>query len=81
MHAVREQHLVPVSETSCVYYNTDRLTGMLAPLVLLCFGGYMRRGFTDVGEGLRRYAETKFVRAKSVMGRADLFPNSGSESI
>lgn len=62
--AVREQHLQPASETTCLYHNTDRLTGMLAPLVLLCFGGYMRRGFTDVGEGLRRYSESQYARAK-----------------
>ena len=63
--AVREQHLEPVSESSCHYHNTDRLTGMLAPLVFLCFGGYMRRGFTRVGEGLRHYAEVKYARATS----------------
>ncbi len=62
--AVREQHLEAESETSCVYHNTDRLTGVLAPMVLLCFGGFMRRGFTDVGKGLRRYAEAKYARAK-----------------
>ena len=63
--AVREQHLEPVSETTCFYHNTDRLTGVLAPLVFLCFGGYMRRGFTDVGEGLKRFSEAKYATAKS----------------
>ena len=63
--AVREQHLEPVSETACQYHNTDRLTGMLAPLVFLCFGGYMRRGFTDVGDGLRRYSEAKYATSRS----------------
>lgn len=62
--AVREQHLEPVSETSCCYYNTDRLTGALAALVLLCFGGYMRAGFTDVGEGLKRQSEALYERSK-----------------
>lgn len=55
--AVREQHLEPLGESSCRYHNTDRLTGVLAPIVYLCFGGYMRRGFRDVGAGLKRYAE------------------------
>ncbi|MDE0106455.1 MAG: SRPBCC domain-containing protein [Bryobacterales bacterium] len=64
LHAVREQHLETVSETTCQYHNTDRLTGMLAPLVFLCFGGYMRRGFTDVGDGLRRYSEAKFTTTR-----------------
>ena len=59
--AVREQHLEPVSETSCNYHNTDRLTGVLAPIVLLFWGGYMHRGFSDVGEGLKRYAEAMFA--------------------
>ena len=40
--AVREQHLEPVSETACQYHNTDRLTGMLVPLVFLCRGGVSR---------------------------------------
>lgn len=63
--AVREQHLEPVDEWSCHYHNTDRLNGVLAPMVFLCFGGYMRRGFTRVGECLRRYAEAKYERATS----------------
>lgn len=41
LHTVREQHLEPVDETSCSYHNTDRLTGVLAPVVLLSFGGYI----------------------------------------
>ena len=61
LFAMREQHLEPVNETSCWYHNTDRLTGMLAPLVFLCFGGYMRRGFSDVGLGLKRYAEAMYA--------------------
>lgn len=69
LHAVREQHLETVSETTCQYHNTDRLTGMLAPLVFLCFGGYMRRGFTDVGDGLSRYSEAKYALAISSAGQ------------
>ena len=55
--SVREQHLEPVGKTSCSYHNTDRLTGVLAPMVFACFGAYMRRGFGDVAEGLKAYAE------------------------
>ena len=58
--AVREQHLKHIAETSCSYHNTDRLTGLLAPMVLVCFGGYMRRGFGDVAEGLKAYAEVLY---------------------
>ena len=63
--AVREQHLEPRGEGACEYHNTDRLRGVLAPLVGRCFGGYMQRGFTDVGEGLRRYAEAQYGKATS----------------
>ena len=59
LFALREQHLEPLDDSSCRYHNTDRLTGLLAPMVFRCFGGYMRRGFDDVGEGLKRYAEAR----------------------
>lgn len=60
--AVREQHLEYVDKAICSYYNTDRLTGVLAPIVHICFGNYMRRGFNDVAAGLKVYAETKYAR-------------------
>ena len=60
--AVRQQILEPVDEASCTYHNTDRLTGLMAPVVLLLNGSYMRRGFNDVGEGLKRYAEAVHQR-------------------
>lgn len=63
--AVREQHLQPVSETSCTYWNSDILSGFVAYPVFLLFGGYMRRGFTNVGEGLKRYAEAAYVKAQA----------------
>lgn len=47
----------PVGKTSCSYHNADKMTGVLAPMVLACFGGYMRRGFDDVAEGLKAHAE------------------------
>lgn len=74
--AVREQHLEPLSETTCRYHNTDRLTGLLAPLVLFCSGGYMRSGFTDVGEGLKRQSEALYKRSKPRGARGTLFPDS-----
>ena len=58
---MREQYLEAVNESSCSYFNTDRLTGVLAPIVLVCFGGYMRRGFADVAEGLKTYAEATYA--------------------
>lgn len=59
--AVREQHLESVNETSCSHYNTHRLTGVLSPVVLVCFGGYMRHGFADVAEGLKACAEATYA--------------------
>ena len=55
--AVREQYLEPVDKTSCSYHNTERLTGVLAAMVFVCFGAYMRRGFGDVTDGLKACAE------------------------
>ena len=71
--AVREQHLVREDEGSCRYYNTDRLTGVLAPIVLVCFGGYMRRGFGDVGTGLKGRAEALHAQTGTV-GRTAAAP-------
>jgi len=64
LHAVREQHLKLFGKTSCSYHNTDRLTGVLAPMVFACFGGYMRRGFDAVAEGLKARAEA--IQAETV---------------
>ena len=55
--ATRRQILEPVDEASCTYYNADQLTGLFAPVVWLLNGSYMRRGFDDVADGLKRYAE------------------------
>ena len=60
LFAQREQHLEPGGKTGCSYHNTDRLSGVLAPLVYLCCGSYMRRGFDDVGKGLKRYTEAMY---------------------
>ena len=58
--AVRQQILEPVDDTRCTYHNTDQLTGLMAPVVLLLNGGYMRRGFNDVAKGLKCYAEAMY---------------------
>lgn len=57
LFAKREQHLEHVDNTSCRYYNIDKLTGLLAPIVYCCFASYMRRGFNDVAKGLKMQAE------------------------
>lgn len=63
LHAVRGQHLEPVGAASCSYRNTDGLTGLLAPIVWACFGGYMRRGFAAVGEALKAHVEAHHAGA------------------
>ncbi len=65
LFVVREQHLEPVSDTSCSYHNVDLLTGVFSPIVLLFFGGYIRRGFSDVGVALKLRAETLYRETKN----------------
>lgn len=65
LFVVREQHLEPVSDTSCSYHNIDLLSGVLSPIVLLFFGGYIRRGFSDVGVALKLRAETLYRETKN----------------
>ena len=64
LHALREQHLEPLSEASCSYYNSDRLTGLLAPVVAVSSGGYMRRGFESVATGLKTQAEAIYASTR-----------------
>ena len=65
LFAVREQHLEPISDTSCSYHNVDLLSGVLSPMVSLLFGSYMRRGFSDVGVALKLRAETLYRETKN----------------
>ena len=57
LFAKREQHIEPIGDSNCRYYNIDILTGLLAPIVYLCFSNYMRRGFRDVATGLKACME------------------------
>ncbi len=65
LSAVREQHLEPISESSCSYYNVDLLSGVLSPAVSALFGGYIRRGFRDAGEALKLRAETFYRETRN----------------
>ncbi|WP_419861995.1 SRPBCC domain-containing protein [Candidatus Palauibacter sp.] len=56
--ALREQRLEPVGDGRCRYRTTDDFSGLLIPLVMLFFGGFVRRGFNDVARGLKARAET-----------------------
>ena len=65
LFVVREQHLEPINDTSCSYHNVDLLSGVFSSIVSLFFGGYMRRGFSDVGVGLKLRAETLYQEMKN----------------
>lgn len=65
LFVVREQHLEPTSDDSCSYHNVDLLNGVLSPIISLLFGGYIRRGFSDVGVGLKLRAETLYRETKN----------------
>lgn len=58
----REQRLEALSETRCRYTTTDVFTGVLTPLVVLLFGGLIRRGFNAMARALKERAEA-VVRA------------------
>ena len=57
LFARREQRLEPLGATRCRYVTTDAFSGVLTPLVVLLFGGIVRRGFNSVAHGLKARAE------------------------
>ena len=58
----REQHLEALGETRCRYTTADAFTGVLTPLVVLLFGGLIRRGFNAMARALKERVEAR-VRA------------------
>ena len=55
--ARREQRLEALSETRCRYLTTDAFAGPLTPLIVLLFGGLIRRGFNEMALALKARAE------------------------
>ena len=53
----REQRLEALSDTRCRYTTTDTFTGVLTPLVVLLFGGLIRRGFNAMARALKERTE------------------------
>ncbi len=53
----REQRLESLGDTRCRYTTTDAFTGVLTPLVVLLFGGLIRRGFNAMALALKERAE------------------------
>ena len=62
--ATRCQWLEPLSSERTRYASTDRITGILAPIVMFFFGGPMQNGFERAGRALKlRAEETKDVKS------------------
>ncbi len=57
--AVREREVEPGGEGRRRGRNTDRLTGVTAGRVSVFFHGCIRRGFTEVGDGMKSSAEAR----------------------
>ncbi len=53
----REQRLESLGDARCRYTTTDAFTGVLTPLVVLLFGGLIRRGFNAMALALKERAE------------------------
>ena len=53
----RVQRLEALSDTRCRHTTTDAFTGVLTPLVVLLFGGLIRRGFNSMARALKERAE------------------------
>ena len=57
LSARREQRLEALDERRCRYVTTDAFSGLFTALVVLFFGGMVRRGFNSVAGGLKARAE------------------------
>lgn len=57
LSAVRSQRLDDLGDETCRYTTSDEFRGLLMPLVILCTGGFVRRGFNAVARALKRRAE------------------------
>ena len=53
----REQRLELLGDTRCRYMTTDAFAGVLTPVVVLLFGGLIRRGFNAMALALKERAE------------------------
>jgi hypothetical protein len=57
LKAERCQILTPIDEHRTRYLTEDRISGLLAPLLIGLFGGAMERGFMDCASALKKRAE------------------------
>ena len=57
LSARREQRLEALGERRCRYVTTDAFKGLLTPLVVLLFGGLVRRGFNEMARALKGRGE------------------------
>lgn len=59
LHAERTQVLTAVDSHRTHYLTEDRVSGILARLVLALFGGSMGKGFADCAQGLKKAVESR----------------------
>ena len=62
LSARREQRLEALDERRCRYVTTDAFKGLLTPLVVLLFGGLVRRGFNEMARALKGRGEAEVRR-------------------
>ena len=64
LFAVRNQIIESDSQLSCVYYNTDSLSGFISQVIGPMFRRYMNVGFNDVGVALKERSESLYYDMK-----------------
>lgn len=55
--AERVQHVEVLGPARCRYVSEDSFAGLFSPVVEMCFGGRVQRGFDALGAALARRAE------------------------
>ena len=62
LHAVRVQQLTATPDGGTHYTTTDRMSGLLAPLVLGLYGKCVQDGFVAIAAALKERAEAQHAR-------------------
>ena len=57
LSAAKSQIIEPLGAGRCAYRTTDTMTGLLAPIVRMLFGGSILRGFEATATALKHRAE------------------------
>ena len=73
LKALREQILVAVSDEVCTYQTTDKISGLLTPVVIKFFGEEMENGFNNMADALKVHAENAYQSTKRKVGAVRRF--------